>query len=142
MYFVFQDAFDEDSEEEYSFWRLLFRAGIYISIAVFGIIFIHYKNVSYDFEKSNEDKILSRTVQSTTGINITNPGAPPPIVTTPAMVAVQPTTYLQPGQQVVMQPGTPVVVGQGEPRYSVVSGMFENKPSLVTTKDVILVKSN
>jgi hypothetical protein len=118
IYFIFQGTIDE----EYSFWTLWFKAAIYITLTTFSVIFLHYKTVSHEFDRNNEDKLLANTVQSTTGANMTNPSSPP-IVVPPAQ-----------------SPSTVQIIGQGEKPVAI-SGIFESKPVLATTKDVIFVKS-
>jgi hypothetical protein len=70
IYWVFYEPLTDSIEEagledEYSFWKLWIRTGIYMLVAVMGLFFLHYKQLSYDFEKQGEEKFLSRTVEST-----------------------------------------------------------------------------
>lgn len=92
IYFIFRDTFDEENSEGYSFVRLLFRAGIYISIIVFTTIALHYKTVSTAFEKKCTDKLLANAVSSTTNMQIAAPIAPAPAPTpiTPAPAPIAP----------------------------------------------------
>ena len=76
IYFVFREHFCASEDDDVSFWRLLFRAGIYIAASTIVIFFIHYKNVSYDFEKKYEDKLLSQTVSTA----IAPTPTPPPVI--------------------------------------------------------------
>lgn len=102
IYFIFRDTFDEENSEGYSFLRLLFRAGIYISIIVFATIALHYKTVSTAFEKKCTDKLLANAVSSTTNMQIAAPIAPiapvpiAPITPAPAPIAPAPIAPIAP----------------------------------------------
>jgi len=67
IYFMFRTEVDESDQ---SFWNLLFRSGIYISLPVMGITFLHYKNLERDYESRITNKALNSAVESTLGQSI------------------------------------------------------------------------
>jgi len=76
MYTVLSESYNEAIEEAElddspSFWRLMFRSGIYLLVAVFAIVFLHYKYVLDEFDKKHEEKVLKQTVQS---VNVSGKG--------------------------------------------------------------------
>lgn len=64
IYFIFRDVVDEDE----SFFHIMFRAGLFILIAVVSVIFIHNKNIESDYESKYSDTgaktIVKRGVES------------------------------------------------------------------------------
>jgi hypothetical protein len=125
IYWVFYDTFTEaveeaDMEDDVSFWRLLFRSGIYSGIAVLGILFIHYKNITSEFDKKNEEKLLQQTVQSAVGTVKTLGAAETLPVTPPQMPQIQPVAT-----------------------QNLISGAFApSRPSLTTTDNMIFIKGS
>jgi purine-cytosine permease-like protein len=70
VYVMFRTEINED---EYSFWNLLIRTGVYLTIPLMGIMFVHYNNVKREFEKKYENKGYAEVV----GAAIKNqPGEP------------------------------------------------------------------
>jgi hypothetical protein len=114
IYWVFSEPYNEaaeDLEDSPTFWRLMFRSGVYMMIAIFGIIFIHYKYLISEFENKHEEKLLKQTVQSTLH---------------EGKVQGQGELILPRIDNISTVPQT--------------SGAFDTKPSLITRDDVIIVK--
>jgi hypothetical protein len=61
---------DHDSEEN-SFWHLLFRSAVYMILPIFGILFLHYKNLERDFESKYSEKQTEDLVTRTLGQDVT-----------------------------------------------------------------------
>jgi hypothetical protein len=64
IYFIFRDIVDEDE----SFFHIMFRAGLFILIAVVSVVFIHNKNIETEYESKYSDTgaktIVKRGVES------------------------------------------------------------------------------
>jgi uncharacterized integral membrane protein len=159
IFAVFRSTFDEDNPYDYTFWRLLLRAGIYISLTIFGFLFLHYKNVNAEFEVKQDINAQTRAVSATITTEPTN-------MTIVEGQAERSTVNGQAERSTVNgQAERSTVNGQAERSIlgdnhsapvqrleteRINSGtvdmsknnVFQPKPALMTTNDVIIVKGN
>ena len=142
IYFVFYGSYDEASQMEDanlpSFWRLWLRAGIYLMLFVFGVLFLHYKNLSHEFEIKLDDKKMVDVVENA---KLTDPLILPEnsdimgaFENMPSL-AQNPVQNPQINQQPQPKPQPKPQIGGRE--RQVMSSIFKYKPDLMTTEDFI-----
>ena len=95
------------------------RSGIYISLVVFGFLFLHYKNVNSDFEARQDTNVRTQAISAT----LTNE---------PANLL----TVKGDGESTIAPVETTGTLG------TTGANVFQPRPALLTTNDVIIVKGN
>jgi len=120
IYWVFSEPYNEaveeaDLEDSPSFWRLMFRSGIYMIIFIFGVLFVHYKYLSNEFETKHEEKLLKQTVQSAVS-TVQGQGEP---------------VYIAPSDGSIATANVGIPTPVSAPALEVQSGVFDTKPTIV-----------
>lgn len=142
MYCVMNESYstavEESGESENfpSFWRLLFRSGVYMSITLLGIIFLHYKIVLRDFEGRCINKQEEKIVEST--VTASGQGEPTISPTGPISTLV-PISHTPTNATLITTTKTPVFIGTAN--KEIISGAFNNVPSL-SSHTPLELKSN
>jgi hypothetical protein len=64
IFFMYRDSVDEDEP----FWPMLIKTGIYTGLVVLGALFLHFKNLDYEYDQKYQNQAISKIVETSKGV--------------------------------------------------------------------------